>query len=163
MNYNSIQEFAMKRFSLFLAATVALLPSLGLAAQNAQANMYCLSLRMQKATDRNGSYSMQFTTLAFGANGELAPEFFINNPYTNSSFLIFTDELSNDDYDGAIALDLPAGTDDDNNGLPDFFEVDRSVNATTSGIYQVPDYPASGSRLAPNGSVTPVTQSASVF
>jgi len=127
----------MKRI-LLLAVSFAFLPVIGQAAQIAQSKMYCLSLRVAGANDQNGLNSLQFTTLNFGINNELAPDFvFLNSGYTNSAFVVLTDLIFDEKFNGGIGVDLPAGTDADGNGLPDFFEVTNSASASTEAAYNI--------------------------
>src|SRR5438309_370060 len=128
----------MKAMPFLLMTTLALVPALGHGAQAAQAKMYCLSLKLQQATDLNGLYALDFTTLDAGINGELAPDFvFLHSGYFNSAFVVLTDEALAQHYHGGIGLDLPAVDDADGNGFPDFFEVSQAVNAFTTGTYNI--------------------------
>jgi hypothetical protein len=97
---------------------------------------------MAHTVDDNGDYSLDFTTLSAGINGELALEFiFLQSGYTNSAYIVLTDQIFGDQYDGAIALDLPAGTDANGNGFPDFFESSQAVNGpVTSGAYNLQSF-----------------------
>jgi len=131
----------MKGIPLLLMAGLALLSFHSQAAQTAQSRMYCLSLRMQGADDQNGFYHLDFTTLNAGVNGELAPDFvFLQSGYTNSAYIVFTDLIFDEKFNGGIGLDLPAGVDADANGFPDFFEVSKSVSATTDGAYSIQNF-----------------------
>ena len=81
---------------------------------------------------------MDLTTLSSGANGELAFGDFFAAGYSHSTFLILTDQLFGDQYNGAMALDVPTGGDANGNTYPDFFEVAQPVNAiATSGAYNI--------------------------
>ena len=119
-------------------------PSFSRAAQTAQARMFCLSLRFQRATthDNNGFlWRMDLTTLSAGVNGELALNFFSNSTNTHSSYI----ELYNDLYDetgqGALTMNVPNGPDSNDNGFGDFWDASKAVNGlTTSGVIQCNAY-----------------------
>ena len=81
---------------------------------------------------------MDLTFLSVGVNGELAFGDYFNAGYTHSTYLVLTDQLFGDVYEGAMALDVPTGGDANGNTYPDFFEVSQPVSATTSGIYNIP-------------------------
>jgi len=117
--------------------TIFLCPLIGQAAQTAQARMYCFSPRFQRSDDQTAFFRLDLTTLSVGVNGELAFGDFFGSGYTHSTFLIVTDQLFGDEYDGAMALDVPGGGDANGNGYPDFFEVAQPVNATSTGAYDI--------------------------
>lgn len=127
----------MKRLILFLSAALCSLPFVTSAAQNAQARMYCLSLRVQQATSEDGWYKLNLTMLNVGINGELMPNFEANAPYTHFSYLEMNDELFGDVIQGALWVDLPTDADVDGNGLPDFYQSAVAVGATTAGEYSL--------------------------
>jgi hypothetical protein len=120
----------------FLWLAIFLGPVIGQAAGIAQARMYCFSPRFQQSDDEIGFFTLNLTTLSFGINGELAFGVFGTGD-SHSTFLILTDQLFGDEYEGAMALDVPAGGDANGNGYADFFEVAQSLNATTSGAYDI--------------------------
>jgi hypothetical protein len=120
--------------SLFIAG-LAILPPPVYAAETAQAKLWCLSLRFQSGLDQNAEYSLDFTMLSIGINGELAPDF--GGSYTHFSYLELTDEWFGDTMPGALSLDVPYVGDANGNGWNDFFEVSQPVNATSSGIYNI--------------------------
>lgn len=116
----------MKRF-LALSLTIGFcLPRLCSAAQTAQVKMYSLSVVIPHSTDQHG-HALDLSTVNNYNNGELPPDWAaLDTGYTNSTWITF---LS---YDGILALDLPLGIDSDNNGIPDFFEADKALNAVPS-------------------------------
>src|SRR5438132_6592387 len=122
--------------SLVISAIV-LGPVVAIAEQTAQARMYCFSPRFQRAEDQSSFFTLELTTLSWGVNGELAFGDFFGTGYSHSTFLILTDQLFGDQYEGAMALDVPTGGDANENTYPDFFEVIQPVNATSSGGYNV--------------------------
>lgn len=117
--------------SLFCAAADA--------AQTAQARMYCLSLRFQRGHDQNALSTLDLTTLTAGINGELAPLF---GAYDQWAW--FDLDFIGDVMTGTLNLDLPAFSDANGNGFPDFFEVAQSGSGTSSGAYSL-DSGAGGS------------------
>src|SRR5437867_9400926 len=127
----------MKSLRYLLGLAILLAPVIGLAAETAQARMYCFSPRFQRSQDQSTFYTLDLTTLSFGVNGELALGDFFSTGDSHSTFLILTDQLFGDQYNGAMALNVPSGGDANGNSYPDFFEVAQPVNATTSGAYSI--------------------------
>jgi len=98
------------------------------------ARLYCLSLKFARGSDTYNEYYLDFTTLQYGINGELVRNF--GGTYSHFSYLELTDNWLGTLDQGAIAVDLP-NTDANGNGFPDFLEVAQSVNASSTGQYQI--------------------------
>jgi len=128
----------MKWTCYLLASGIFLAPASNWAAETARARMYCFSLRFQPSSDESSTFTLNLSTLqAVGQdNGELAPYFFDTN-YSHGAYLDLTDFV-NDQYDGAMDLNVPGFSDANGNSYPDFFEVSQAVSATTSGLYNIP-------------------------
>src|SRR5437868_8354452 len=73
------------------------------AAETANARMYCFSPRFQQSEDQSSTFKIDMTTLSVGVNGELAPGF-LNSGYSHSTYLIWTDQLFGDEYQGVMGL-----------------------------------------------------------
>ena len=127
----------VKLAALLVISAIVLGPLITVADQTAQARMYCFSPRFQRSEDQSGFFTLELTTLSSGVNGELAFGDFFGTGYSHSTFLILTDQLFGDQYNGAMALDVPGGGDANGNHYPDFFEVTQSVNTASSGAYNV--------------------------
>jgi hypothetical protein len=68
------------------------------------------------------------------------PDEIINPAPTNyASNMVITDSYYQYSSSGAIFVDVPATTDANNNRIPDFFEVSRSVSGSSSGSYYFTD------------------------
>src|SRR5439155_22768640 len=126
----------MKWACYLIAGGILLAPASDRAAETAQVRVDCLSPRFERSEDQSGSFALDLTTLSSGVNGELAFGDFFNVGYSHSTYVILTDTLFGDQYEGAMALGVPV---DDANGdsYPDFFEVSQAVNATTNGLYNI--------------------------
>jgi hypothetical protein len=123
--------FALADLSFFIPACFS--------AQNAQAKIWCLSLRFQRGADQNNLSSLDLTTIPPAINGELAPDF-SNSASTHYSYLYLTDDLYGDQT-RILALDVPASADTDNDGFEDFYQVDRAVAGSSgSGTFQLSVY-----------------------
>ncbi len=119
----------MKQVLVLLTLSSLLLPSVTHGAQTAQAKLFCLSPRFQRAAanDNIGTrWTMDLTTLNAGINGELAPDF-VTGGYSNGAYLELYGELIDDTFFGIIGLDLPDFVDSNGNGFYDFFEVAQAV------------------------------------
>lgn len=125
------------RCLLILLCAFAALPAL---ANEAQVRMCCLSLRFQRLKDRSLGYDLDLSTFVYGVNGELAPGFVTT--YTHGAKASLLDEIMWDPDEGLIGINLPA-TDADQNGIADFFEVEKGVDLQTSGAYSI-DFWGSG-------------------
>ena len=125
----------MKTLPLILIAILSLTPLSLRSAQTASARVYCNSVRVY--TGGGGPYGwdeLDLTTLSYGINGELAP---FANPttYTHWSWFELYDGLWEVTYGGLLNMNLPAFQDANTNGYDDFFEVSRSVSASSSGVW----------------------------
>ncbi len=133
----------MKKMLVLFTLGLTLFPTLGFCAQTAHARLFCLSLRFQRgiATDSIGfRWTMDVTTLDFGINGELAPEFFVGG-YSNGAWIELEEELFGDNFSGALALDTPDFVDANGNGHDDFFEVSQPVPSRTAvGAFNLPGF-----------------------
>jgi hypothetical protein len=128
---------SMKWASSLFYAAILIAPVRDLVAETAQARMYCFSPRFQRSSDQTTFFTLDLTTLAVGVNGELAFGDFFGTGSTHSSFLVLTDQLFSEVYDGAMALNVPTGGDANGNSYPDFYEVARAVSSTSSGLYEI--------------------------
>jgi hypothetical protein len=120
---------SMKKILVLFTIGLTLLPSLTPGAQSAKARLFCLSPRFQRgaANDMNGfRWTMELTTLDFGLNGELAPDF-VTGGYSNGAWLELYSELLDDTFQGIMGLDTPDFADANGNGLDDFYEVSQAV------------------------------------
>src|SRR2546429_591297 len=130
----------MKRF-LILGFGVLLCVSFNShAAQTAQARIFCLSLRFQRAPDMFGLYVLDLSTISLDTpNGELAPTFDIpSRPSHYSDFRISDPDTGEVVAEGEIDLNTPAIADANGNGFDDFFETSQQVSGTSMGSYVVP-------------------------
>ena len=120
-------------------AVLLFLPLSGLSAENAQAKIWCLSLRLQRGADQNNLTYLDLTSIPPAINGELAPNF-SSSGKSHYSYLYLTDDLYGDET-GILTLDIPSADDVDNDGFNDFFQVNQAVSGlTTSGAYQLSLY-----------------------
>jgi hypothetical protein len=108
-----------------------------LAAQSAQARMYCLSLRFAQGTDDMGFFTLDLSTvdLPGSANGELAPTY--DDPTHYSGFRLY-DMAWDTTAEGFLDVSVPLSKDENQNGFPDFFEVSQSDSGATTGTFTVP-------------------------
>ena len=134
----------MKKTLIVLAASLTLLTPAGHAAQTAQARMFCSSLRFQRGWDSNHQYYLDLTTLGSGVNGELTFQDLFSSGYSHSTYLNLVDDWFEEQFPGAMAVDVPSAGDANGNGFDDFFEVSQSVNGlSSSGAYSL-DYWGNG-------------------
>jgi hypothetical protein len=130
---------------LFLAVTSSvLLGSISNAAQVAQARLYCISVKLNQATDAfDDTFSVNSTGTAAGV-GELIPwgappirELEPYPPILYTSVATLYDSLYMASFaDGSFTLNLPELVDSDGNGYPDFFEVVQGIDTNaTDGAY----------------------------
>ncbi len=127
----------MKRILIFAIGILLSVSFKSLAAQPAQARLFCLSLRFQQGTDSMGFYTMDLTTIASGFNGELAPSFSSPDHYT---FFRQYDTLFEETVqEGEMDFNTPAFTDANNDGFDDYFDVSRAVSGKVStGVFASP-------------------------
>jgi hypothetical protein len=123
---------------LFLFSFTAFSHSLD-AAQSAQVWLVCLSPRFQTATANvlGQTQTLELGTAegADGLNGELTPTFEPTLPSHGTSFR-WTDPTFPEPMTGDLVMDVPAATDNNQNGFPDFFEVQQAVaGEQTQGLY----------------------------
>lgn len=125
--------------ALWMLLFVSILSTVQAQQQTATARMHCWSLRFNRATAAGaggGSWQLGLTTISSSRNGELALDPF-GTGYTHSSDIELYDQLTELEYGGFLALDVPGGGDANGNGLPDFFEVSQPVNSlVTTGILE---------------------------
>src|SRR5438477_5149731 len=123
-----------KLFGLLIGLMVLPLALPG--AETAQARLFCLSLRFQQGTDSSGfqDLTLDLSTISLDApNGELAPTF--SRPDHGSGFHLYNTTIDDTIEDGIINLNVPAPTDSNTNGFPDFFEVSQAVSGVSTGAY----------------------------
>ncbi|MCS7089827.1 MAG: hypothetical protein RMN51_01055 [Verrucomicrobiota bacterium] len=106
--------------------------------QTAEMRMACASIRFHQGTEPIGLFTLDLSSLPGRVNGELFP-IFQATPYTHVSILTLTDQTSSEEALGNIILEVPA-QDGDADGIPDFFEVNFSVQSTTRGSYTIQGY-----------------------
>src|SRR5438093_779733 len=105
-------------------------------AETAQARLFCLSVRFQQGTFSSGfgDVTLDLSTIGLGApNGELAPTF--SQPDHVSEFHLFNTTIEDTIEDGILNLNVPAFTDSNTNGFPDFFEVSQAISGVSTGLY----------------------------
>lgn len=109
------------------------------AAQNAAARLYCLSIRFGHASagGQNALYSLDLTGIGAGINGELFP--ISDTPPTHESFLVLTDDISEEQIPGDLFLDVPT-TDNNGDGFPDIFDSSQPFSGSSSGTYDFGDF-----------------------
>jgi len=78
-------------------------------------------------------FSSVYTEDPAEANGELAPQ--SQAPYSHSSYLVLED-VSMTASAAPMQLDVPFRDDLDNDGIPDFFNLNQEVGSTTGGTYE---------------------------
>jgi hypothetical protein len=129
----------MNTFRILLVILLVGVEPMSQAAQTAQARMHCWSLRFGSASASGAggfAWELDLTTLPYGLNGELAPDYV--GGYSHYSFVDLYDSLFEEVYPGELGLDVPDGGDANGNGFPDFFEVSQPVNGlVSSGSLQV--------------------------
>src|SRR5262249_2167217 len=105
----------------------------GIAAQNAQSRLFCISPKIYTSTDDSDFFSLSLSTINAGNNGELGPYFYFFNPNTtHAAYLDVVDELFLDHYAGAMDLDVPS-TDVDGDAYADIFESSLDFNGSSLG------------------------------
>lgn len=109
-------------------------------ANTASVRWVCLSLRFHQGSEPFGLFKLDLSSLPEGINGELFPVFQAA-PYTHAAVLTLTDTTFFEEVPGNLLLELPL-VDADANGIPDFFQVEMAVGATSSGIYAIQGYGA---------------------
>src|SRR5258708_2648891 len=101
-------------------------PLLARCAENANARIWCLSLRFQQGAGD----TLNLSTIAGSMNGELAP---YNGLIYISGFYLDDSNYSGLMVNGTIYINLPEIADVNGNGFNDFFESKLGVSATTTG------------------------------
>ena len=138
----------MKRFLILLTAGWLLYPITNYGAETAQARLYCMSLRFQQGTISGGTLNIS-TIGGTSYNGELMPTYLSDasgNPWGSGLALVWSGYADG----GSIYVNLPLGTDANNDGYDDFFEVSQGVtNEVSTG-----SYPATDNGYFGGGSVT---------
>jgi hypothetical protein len=129
----------MRRFLILLTAGCFLHPITNYGAETAQGRAYCMSLRFQQGTAYAGTLNLS-TIGGPPYNGELVPTFSSDasgNPWGSGLALVWSGMGDG----GSIYVNLPLGTDANNDGFDDFFEVSQGVtNAFSSGNYSTSTY-----------------------
>lgn len=129
----------MRRFLILLTAGCFLHPITNYGAETAQGRAYCMSLRFQQGTTYGGTLNLS-TIGGPPYNGELVPTFSSDvsgNPWGSGLALVWSGMGDG----GSIYVNLPLGTDANNDGYDDFFEVSQGVsNASSSGNYSTSTY-----------------------
>ncbi|HEU5123522.1 MAG TPA: hypothetical protein VFW05_05595 [Verrucomicrobiae bacterium] len=128
----------MNRFLILAATGLSLVPMQLKAAGPAQARLYCQSIKFQRGNDQNNLYSLEFTTLNSGINGELAP-LQADADFSHGCWFNYNDGIFDEVIPGLMNLDVPVLGDANGNGFEDFFEVSQSGSGTSSGVYQFDD------------------------
>lgn len=104
----------------------------------ADAQVTCLSIRFHRGTEPFDLFALDLSSLPGQVNGELFPVWGAD-PYTHGAILTLTDLVWFEQVPGNLLLEIPHG-DDDGNGVPDFFEVRRTVQWQGNGVYQLAGY-----------------------
>ena len=107
-------------------------------ANTASVRFACLSLRFRQGSEPFDIFRLDLSSLPAGINGELFPVFQAA-PYTHAAVLTLTDTTFFEEVPGNLLLELPLA-DGDANGIPDFFQVEMAVQATSQGIYAIQGY-----------------------
>ncbi len=124
----------MKKTWIGLVVITGLLGATSAALAQAQARAWCSSVRFYRGTEPFDFYSLDLTGIASGINGELFPTYESATAY--ASYLSLNDEWGlYDPIPGWMRLEVPLTADADENGWPDFFEVNQAVNTTSTGIF----------------------------
>ena len=135
------------KFSICLLATVlSLLPATTRAAENAQARLYCLSYRLNEATNIYGDIIKISSTSDDTGFGEMLPsqppDTEINLPgiidYASGCWFYDNTYLYWANY-GTFYLNPPDFTDLNSNRYPDFFEIARPCSGSSAGSYSYYD------------------------
>lgn len=121
----------MKKYFAAVMVGLVLLADISQGAEIANTRIYCLSLRFDRGVGPFNLYSLDFTGINNGINGELYPVF--GQPRTHYTTLILTDE-SDEEIPGSMFLDVP-DTDVDGDGFADIFDSTKPFSGTSSGIY----------------------------
>ncbi|HEV2437522.1 MAG TPA: hypothetical protein VG077_16135 [Verrucomicrobiae bacterium] len=128
----------MKRFLILLTAGCFLHPITNYGAETAQGRAYCMSLRFQQGTTYGGTLNLS-TIGGPPYNGELVPTFSsdsLGDPWGSGLVLVWSGYADS----GSIYVNLPLGTDANNDGYDDFFEVSQGVtNEVSTGSYPATD------------------------
>lgn len=131
-----------KTLCFLLISAFALGPLTALGAQTAQARLYCLSFKVNQGIDEYRDTMDINSTGAPDGAGEMAPfqyppfEIFIPPNENYASMCWLWDSLYGDLYSGTIYM-YPPLADNDNNRVPDFFEVSKAFNATVNGYVNI--------------------------
>gem|GEM_PF-565291 len=130
------------RLRVVFQLCVACIPGLA-GIPNARANtasvrFACLSLRFHQGSEPFDLFKLDLSSLPAGINGELFPVFQAA-PYTHAAVLTLTDTTFFEEVSGNLLLELPLA-DGDANGIPDFFQVEMAVQATSPGTYAIQGY-----------------------
>jgi hypothetical protein len=127
----------MKQFILGLGFILTTFQSI--AGQIADINLYCLSIRFAQSRTTVGGfeYTMNLTaydTPAEFPNGELFPLFPLSPdaPTSHAAYYILEDELGFNSFFGAMLLPVPEQIDQNNNLIPDFYEVEQGIGSVTT-------------------------------
>lgn len=125
----------MNRFLILAVAGLSLMPIQSKAAGPAHARLYCQSIKFQRGNDQNGLYSLDFTTINNGVNGELGP-LQAGADFSHGCWFNYNDGIFDEVIPGLLNLDVPVLGDANGNGFEDFFEVSQPGSGSTSGVYQ---------------------------
>lgn len=106
--------------------------------QTASVRFACVSLRFHRGSEPFGLFGLELSSLPGQVNGELFP-MFQADPYTHAALLTFIDEAWFLEVPGNMLLQVPMA-DSDGNGIPDFFQVENGVQATTAGVFALQGY-----------------------
>lgn len=129
----------MKGFLILLAGLSLFVSSAAEATANLK--LHCLSVMILPATADDPQFGLEYNleiTTGGGtdpANGEimLAPE---DVPYTHEGVFLLEDPTIFEKIPMPFFLDVPVSPDANDNGVPDFFEVESANSGRTTGIYQ---------------------------
>jgi hypothetical protein len=130
----------MKKFVLYAILLALAVPMPVLRAGQVQIQLHSLSLRFQPATNESQGlkYRLELTSdspAATQPNGELAP-LPEGAASSHGCFYRFTIDILTQPSYGSLSLNVPSPTDKNTNGIPDFFEINQAVSATTTGQFE---------------------------
>lgn len=119
--------------------TVTASPVVPSGPQTAQARLYSESIRFHRAsaTSEGDAYTLELTSLPESEppNGELYPTFSSFGEGTHSANFLLSGTALSEGLSGTLTLDAPILIDQNNNEIPDLYEIGMALSATTSGDY----------------------------
>lgn len=139
-------------FSFAAAAFVMLASWPAHSSETAQVRMYCVSVRLETATDQYGDVLSVNSTGTAGGAGELLPygqppqrEIDLPPVILYNSIATLDDAVFGTFVDSSFSLYLPELVDLNTNGYPDFFEVSQGIDTNSyNGSYNFGSFVGNG-------------------